>query len=185
MWLTSDQWQAVGAVVGAATGIAALVVSVLALWFAQAGNRAAALVITWRADDRFSLENRGPAAARDVVLEVTSPTQRERALPDTEPEYLRYELRREVERLPVGYTIEDRLSRTISTAPEDYVATLRWRDDRIRTQSLELRLAQEHDTLRSRMQPVLGDRQVARLSKEIGEGIGAAIADYLRRHRPW
>lgn len=178
-WST-DQLQTAASLVGATTGVAALLVSGLALWFAQAGNRAAAMVLTWTADNRVILENRGPSAAKSVHLEVTSPSNRERAadLADMSP-HMRFEVIKSIERLPVGFSYQDHMFRAVGETG-DYIARLTWRDGRFREQSLELPLDQESSAPFARERQVVSDRQVEKISDGLSSGIARALKSHLR-----
>jgi hypothetical protein len=182
-WSTGH-WQTAASIAGAVTGVAALLVSALALWFAQARNRTAALVLTWHANGRLTLENRGPADARDVKLEVTHPSQRERQKtnPD-DPEHMLYEVKKSLPRLLVGYSYEDRVMALLSADPDSVWASLSWRDDRLRRQSIDMVLHPARPKADGST-PLLSDRQIAMLADKLGAGIGAAVKDHLARRGP-
>lgn len=162
-------------VIAAATGVAALCVSIVALWFAWAGSRHAALVLTWR-DARVSLENRGPANARDVRLTIGTPEQRETSTSGRPGQGLRVD--QSVSLLPVGYTLEDRLSLYLGMQPGDYIAEITWHDARLRQQRLTMPMAMQ---LTNESRPLLSDREASRLSRALGEGVGNSVAERLRR----
>lgn len=176
--LSADAWQAIAGVAGAITGILALFVSALAFWFAVAGARAAAMVVTWDTSGRITLENRGPAGARDVVFEVTGKGRREQAR--DLPEHLRFDVRQTVKALPVGYTVEDRLSRRLMEKPSNYVATIKWNDSRLRRQHLEVELSQQPS---GRDEQPLTDEQLRYLTNGLSAGMAQALLEHLENRR--
>lgn len=169
------------AVIGAVTGVAALVVSAAAFWVTWVRSRQAALVLTWSSTSRVSLENRGPADARDVHLTIGTKEQREKHAADPDDVGKRLRVDQRAEQLPVGYSIEDRLSLYLNMKPDDYIAEISWRDSRLRRHRLTIPLAMRRVDDESR--PLLNDRQAERLAKSMGEGIGAAVAESMRRRR--
>lgn len=171
----TGQWQTL-------VSLGALGVSVLALWLTQARNRSAAMVLTWHANERVTLENRGPADARDVQLEIDSARQREgRTMPNGEdvPDHMRYEVKQAIALMPAGHSFEDRVTRMLGDDVDSFHGRVTWRDGRLRRQRLEIVLYQRRQPSES-ASAVLTDRQVAVIAEKLGAGVGVAVREHLR-----
>lgn len=89
----------------------------------------------------------------------------------------RQEVREAIELLPNGFVHENYAF--LSMGRNDYVARLKWRDGRLRWQSLQVPLTQER-VMKTSPRSALTDRQVADVAEGLSAGIAKGLNDHLR-----